>query len=52
MRSADLTWDEGTLDKFITDPETVVSNNGMKPFTGVGDARERAKFIAFLKKAH
>jgi cytochrome c len=51
MRNAGVTWDEATLDKFIADPDAVAPNNKMRPYTGVGDAAERAKIIAFLKKA-
>jgi cytochrome c len=52
MKTSDLTWDEGTLDKFIANPDAVVANNGMKPFTGVGDANERSEIIAFLQMSH
>ena len=38
MKQANITWDEGTLDKFIANPDSVVSNNNMKPFSGVADA--------------
>jgi cytochrome c len=50
MRNSGVTWDEATLDKFITDPSAVVPNNKMAPFSGVSDPAERAKIIAFLKK--
>ncbi|HVX36903.1 MAG TPA: c-type cytochrome [Hyphomicrobium sp.] len=49
MKHANVTWDEGTLDKFIANPESVVPNNSMKPFTGIGDAGTRQKIIEFLK---
>lgn len=49
LKSSGITWDEATLDKFITDPDAVVPNNNMKPFNGVRDATVRAKIIAFLK---
>ena len=44
-----MTFDEATLDKFITNPEGVVPGNNMKPYTGISDAALRAKIIAFLK---
>jgi cytochrome c len=49
LKSSGITWDEATLDKFITNPDAVVPNNNMKPFKGVGDATARGKIIAFLK---
>jgi cytochrome c len=52
MKNAGLTWDEGTLDKFIADPEAVVPGNGMKPFTGISNQHERALIINFLRAAH
>lgn len=49
MKSSDIVWDERTLLRFIEDPEAVVSGNGMKPYTGVGSAEDRARIVAFLK---
>jgi cytochrome c len=49
MKEANITWDEGTLDKFITNPDSVVPNNNMKPFTGISDAKVRKDIIEFLK---
>jgi cytochrome c len=49
---ADITWDEATLDRFIANPDSVTPNHNMKPFTGVADAGERARIIAFLKQAN
>jgi cytochrome c len=49
LKSSGITWDEATLDKFITNPDAVVPNNNMKPFKGVSDEAVRAKIIAFLK---
>src|SRR5215470_4001267 len=31
MKEADLLWDKATLDRFITNPDQVVSGNKMKP---------------------
>lgn len=45
----DMTWDEETLDKFITDPTAMVSNTTMKPFGGVPDPEQRKLIIEFLK---
>jgi cytochrome c len=45
----DITWDDATLDKFITDPTAMVSSTTMKPFPGVADAAQRKLIIEFLK---
>ena len=49
MKSAGITWDEQTLDKFIANPDQVVSGNGMKPYTGISDAKQRSEIVAYLK---
>ena len=49
MKGADLVWDKATLDRFITNPDQVVSGNKMKPFGGLASAEERAKIIVFLE---
>jgi cytochrome c len=49
MKDSGITWDEATLDKFIADPDGVVTNNNMKPFTGISDAGQRKQIIEFLK---
>jgi cytochrome c len=47
--TADMTWDEATLDKFIASPTAMVPNTTMKPFGGVADAEQRKLIIEFLK---
>jgi cytochrome c len=49
MAGADLVWDKSTLDRFMAQPDQVVSGNRMKPFGGVPSADERSKIIAFLE---
>lgn len=49
MKKAELTWDEGTLDRFIENPDAVVPGNNMKPYTGMTSAEDRKTIIAFLK---
>jgi cytochrome c len=49
MKSSGITWDEQTLDKFIANPDQVVSGNGMKPYTGITDAKQRSEIVAYLK---
>jgi len=51
MKGADLVWDKATLDRFIANPDQVVSGNNMKPFGGVASAEERAMIIAFLENS-
>jgi cytochrome c len=48
MKRAGVTWDDGTLDAFITDPQKAVPGNVM-PFPGVADAKQRAEIIDYLK---
>lgn len=49
MKTSGLTWDEATLDKFIAQPDSVIPNNNMKPFTGISDAGQRKQIVEFLK---
>ena len=49
MKQANITWDEATLDKFISNPDSVVAGNNMKPFNGIADEQTRQKIIEFLK---
>lgn len=48
MKSSGIVWDAETLDRFIRDPESVVSGNSMKPFGGVSDAATRESIISYL----
>jgi cytochrome c len=49
MKGAGLTWDKDTLDKFIANPDQVVSGHTMRPYGGISSADERAKIVAFLE---
>ena len=49
LKNSGLTWNEGELDRFIANPDGVVSGNGMKPFTGITDPHQRELIIAFLR---
>jgi len=51
MKKADLVWDKQNLDRFIANPDAVVSGNNMKPYGGIASADERAKIVAFLESA-
>jgi cytochrome c len=50
MKNAGVTWDAKTLDQFIANPDAVVPGNNMKPFSGITNADERAKIVAFLSQ--
>ncbi len=51
LKNSGITWDEATLDKWISNPNAVVDGNNMGAlFSGLSDAGERAKIIAFLKQ--
>ncbi len=49
LSESGIIWDESTLDRFIANPDQVISNNSMKPYTGIADADVRQKIIAYLK---
>src|SRR6266404_6665605 len=49
MKEAGLVWDADKLDRFIANPDAIVSGNNMKPFSGLTSADDRAKIIAFLQ---
>jgi cytochrome c len=45
-----VTWNEATLERWIENPEAVIPNNNMKPYSGLADAAVRKKIVDFLKK--
>ena len=47
VKNAHITWDEASLDKWLTDPESLVPKNDMAFQVRVAD--ERADIIAYLK---
>lgn len=49
MKNAHVTWDEATLDKFITDPKAMVPGTKML-FPGLPKPEDRADLIAYLKQ--
>jgi cytochrome c len=49
MRSANVEWNDKTLDEWIADPQRVIPGNQMT-FAGIKDAKQRADLIAFLKQ--
>jgi cytochrome c len=48
LRSARVTWDEPTLDRWLADPEAVVAGNDMS--FRLDSADERASIIAYLRE--
>jgi nitrite reductase (NO-forming) len=49
MKSADITWNAQTLDKYLSDPAQVVPGNKM-PFPGLKTDHDRADVIAYLAR--
>jgi cytochrome c len=50
LRSANIIWNDKTLDDWITDPQHLIPGNQMT-FAGIKDTRQRADLLAFLKEA-
>jgi cytochrome c len=48
MANAHLTWDDATLDKYLSNPKTTVPGNKML-FIGVKNPDERQAIITYLK---
>lgn len=51
MKNAGLTWDQATLDKYITDPQSVVPGTKML-FPGLKSADDRKALIQYLATLH
>ena len=45
---ATLKWSDGMLDKWLTSPSKFAPGNAMA-FAGIGNAKDRADLIAYLK---
>lgn len=50
LKSSGITWDDRSLNAWLTDPQRMVPGNDM-PFEGIKDAGVRADLLAFLKEA-
>jgi cytochrome c len=48
MKNANLTWDEATLDRYLTAPMTTVAGTKMS-YGGMADAAQRKAVIEYLK---
>jgi cytochrome c len=51
LKSANIIWNDKTLDEWIEDPQQLVPGNEMT-FAGIKDVRQRADLLAFLKQAN
>ncbi|MBS0248375.1 MAG: nitrite reductase, copper-containing [Proteobacteria bacterium] len=49
MKASGLTWDEKTLDAYLTDPQKVVPGNKM-PFPGLKTENERNRLLTYLRE--
>jgi len=50
LKSANIVWDDDTLDEWIKDPQHFIPGNEMT-FAGINDNQPRADLLAFLKEA-
>ena len=50
MKKSALSWSPRTLDIFLADPQQEIRGNRM-PYSGIGDAKDRADLIEYLKTA-
>lgn len=48
LKNAEVTWDRDTLDRFIENPDAVVSDHGMRPYGGISDPAVRALILEAL----
>ena len=48
VKAASVTWDESTLDRWLTDTESVIPDNDMS--FRLNDPAERANIIAYLRQ--
>lgn len=50
LKSANVVWNDKTLDDWIKDPQHLIPGNDM-PFPGIKNDKQRADLLAFLKQA-
>lgn len=48
LKRSGLTWDEPTLDKFLTNPQALVPGTRM-PYSGMADAEKRMALVKYLE---
>ena len=51
MKRSKIVWSERSLDRFLANPLTAVPGTAMG-YAGVGDGKERADLIAYLRQAN
>ena len=51
MKKSRITWNDTTLDRFLTKPLKMVPGTAMT-YDGVSDPKDRADLIAYLKQAN
>ena len=51
MKNSNITWNDKTLDRFLTKPLEMVPGTSMT-YDGVADSNDRADLIAYLKLAN
>lgn len=51
MKNSRVTWNDKTLDRFLTEPLKMVPGSSMT-YAGVADPQDRADLIAYLKHAN
>ena len=49
LKNSGITWTPEQLDKWIANPDAVISGHNMQPFPGVSDGKTREQIIAYLK---
>jgi cytochrome c len=50
MKRSDVTWEAGTLDKYVADPQALIPGNRMA-FAGISDKTQRDDLVAYLAVA-
>jgi cytochrome c len=50
-KNSGITWDEQTLDTYLTDPKKAIPGTKML-FAGIKSADDRKALVAYLKQAH
>jgi cytochrome c len=49
FKTTDLVWDDGNMDKFIENPNSVFPGSNMATFAGLSDQDQRKAIIDYLK---
>jgi cytochrome c len=50
LKNSGIVWDKASLEKFIENPDSVVTGHRMKPYGGITDAALRQTIIGYLEK--